>query len=37
MSINARGSTGAGMAPDLAPPLLLREEALLSPIMKCLG
>ncbi len=34
--MNARGSTGAGMAPDLAPPLLLREEALLSPTMKCL-
>lgn len=34
--MNARGSTGAGIAPDLAPPLLLSEEALLSPTMKCL-
>ena len=36
MSMKARGSMGAGTAPDLAPPLLFREEALLSPTMKCL-
>jgi len=36
MSMKARGSIGAGMAPDLAPPLLGNEDALLSPTMKCL-